>query len=233
MGKVGGGAQHNFFINAAILTGFPIPLHQILNVTWENKKVFITWFYSKPGPKNEPRITDIEIEFPDLFTTSQWAIKLLAAAFKGNHATEVLAKQAIFFVDQEDVKLIKEMLKDLVIPMMEAARKPFDIQLVDPDGLKKALDKLDLHNINSITYLRTKNSSTRAFKLVDECLLAAAMRAKDRDLKGVKVLQPEFDPIEVALSVLKEPTQYAQICVMNTIIKYEKGRTIKSKQKKK
>ncbi|KAJ3031780.1 UNVERIFIED_CONTAM: hypothetical protein HDU68_000067 [Siphonaria sp. JEL0065] len=240
-GKIGMGS-YNFFISRAALyctsqkdssiyAGFPISLHHILGVSWENKKVVVTWYYAKPPPKREPRLTDLDIEFPDLFTNSQWAIKLLSAAFKGNHANEVLAKQAIFFVDQEDVKLVREILKDLIIPILEAAKKPFDIQLIDPEGLKNAIDRFDLQSINSITYLRTKNTSTKTFKLIDECLLAAAMKAKGRDMKQVKVLQPEMDAIEVALAVLKEPTQFGQFCVMNTIIKFEKGRVVKSKQK--
>ncbi|KAJ3027135.1 UNVERIFIED_CONTAM: hypothetical protein HDU68_004369 [Siphonaria sp. JEL0065] len=111
-GKIGMGS-YNFFISRAALY-------------CTSQKV--TWYYAKPPPKREPRLTDLDIEFPDLFTNSQWAIKLLSAAFKGNHANEVLAKQAIFFVDQEDVKLVREILKDLIIPILEAAKKPFDIQ---------------------------------------------------------------------------------------------------------
>ncbi|KAI9341480.1 hypothetical protein BDR26DRAFT_860496 [Obelidium mucronatum] len=240
-GKIGSGS-YNFFISRAALyctsqkdssiyAGFPISLHHILGVVWENKKVVVTWYYAKPPPKREPRLTDIDIEFPDLFTNSQWSIKLLSAAFKGNHANEVLAKQAILFVDQEDVKIIREVLKDLIIPILEAAKKPFDIQLIDPEGLKTAIDRLDLQSINSITYLRAKNPSTKTFKLTDECLLAAGMKAKNRDAKQIKVLQPEMDPVEIALSILKEPTQFGQFCIMNTIIKFEKGRVVKSKQR--
>ncbi|KAJ3067364.1 hypothetical protein HDU99_003549, partial [Rhizoclosmatium hyalinum] len=120
---------------------------------------------------------------------------------------------------------------DLIIPILEAARKPFDVQLIDAEGLKNALDRLELGHINSITYLRTKNTSTKTFKLVDECLMAAALRARGRDMKQIKVLQPEMDPVEVALAALKEPTQSSQFCIMNTILKYEKGRFVKSKQK--
>ncbi|KAJ3086381.1 hypothetical protein HK100_008719 [Physocladia obscura] len=228
VGRVGYMA-YNFFLSQAslyctnakdssILGGFPIPLHHILQVKWENKKVCITWFYSKPPPKSEPRLTDMEIEFQDLFTTSQWALKLSAAATKGN-SEEILAKQAIFFIDQEDKKSCTECLKDLVIPILEAAKKPFDIQLVDSDceRLRAVIDRVDLRH---------------TFKIIDECLFAAAMKAKNHDIRQIKVLQPEMDPIKVALAVLKDPLQYSQFCIMNTIIKHDKGRAIKNKSKK-
>ncbi|KAJ3239484.1 hypothetical protein HDU81_005928 [Chytriomyces hyalinus] len=218
VGKVNG-TQYNFFLSRAelycanskdssIYANFPIPLSHILNVAWENKKVVIIWIYK--NAKNEPRIIDIDVEFSDLFTNSQWALKLQSISCKGN-PSEVSDKQAIFFVDQDDVKGVREILQTLIIPVLEAARKPFDIQLIEPDfeRLNHAIERLDITRVNSITYLRLKSASTKTFKIIDECLYNGAMRAKGRDASRVKVLQPEMDPVEVALAVIKGDTEYA------------------------
>ncbi|KAI8834561.1 hypothetical protein BJ741DRAFT_239324 [Chytriomyces cf. hyalinus JEL632] len=240
VGKVNG-TQYNFFLSRAelycanskdssIFANFPIPLSHILNVAWENKKVVIIWIYK--NAKSEPRIIDLDVEFSDLFTNSQWALKLQSISCKGNPA-EVSDKQAIFFVDQDDVKGVREILQTLIIPVLEAARKPFDIQLIEPDfeRLNHAIERLDITRVNSITYLRLKSASTKTFKIIDECLYSGAMRAKGRDASRVKVLQPEMDPVEVALAVIKEPLQFSQFCVMNTIVRPEKGRIVKNKQR--
>ncbi|KAJ3210530.1 hypothetical protein HDU82_007934 [Entophlyctis luteolus] len=207
LGKVGT-TPGNFFVSRACLyctsiRGFPIPLHHILQVTWETKKVYVTWLFKKPVT-NEPRVLDMEIEFPDMFSTSQWALKLQSISSKGNTA-DVFGKQAIFLIDEADRKQCADCLKNVMIPVLEAAKKPFDILLVesDSDRLRATIDKLRLQNINSITYLQIKNTSTRSFKMIDEYLLAAAKKATAYDSKLIKVLQPEMDPLEIALSVIK------------------------------
>ncbi|KAJ3322152.1 hypothetical protein HDU76_013950 [Blyttiomyces sp. JEL0837] len=231
------GMTHNFMLTQGSLYAinpkdnsinpqFPIPLERILSVDSEIKIVNITYL-SKT--KNEIQLTDVDVEFNDASSALLWSNKLFQVACKGNTA-HVTDKLAMILVDQQDKKAVLDIVQKQMIPLFNIARKPFDVLPVEYDvgKIQAALATMDMKKINAIACVTTKKTSTA----IDECLTDFAKRAMGGDETKIKFIKAPVDPVDVSIALVKEPLQYSQLCVLNAVLKNDKGKGLKHKLKR-
>ncbi|KAJ1569382.1 hypothetical protein HK405_005725, partial [Cladochytrium tenue] len=182
---------------------FPIDLERILSAVPLQRRVVVVFLGGGGGsgrPKTEVSLMDVEIDFQSDSVAAQWSAKLDAVASKDN-VSGVTGKQAIVLADQQDKKAVSDVLKKQVIPILNLARKPFDIIPVEFSQacIEETLRSLPMKQVNAVACITTRKSSPSH---AEEILLRVA-KGLGLPQDSIRVVTSPKDAVELSLAMVK------------------------------